>query len=70
MKPNFTKILIFGWLSIILICLYLRVEPNIVWSGDTFIGVFVAAIGIAVAFIVGYQIQWFGKNNRSSWNLS
>lgn len=56
MKPNFTKILIYGWLSIISVCLYLRVEANIVWSGDTFIGVFVAAIGIAVAFIVGYQI--------------
>lgn len=58
MKPKhkFVQWLIFTWLTILTLSLIIRVEPNIVWSGDTFIGVFVAAIGVSVAFIVGHQI--------------
>lgn len=55
-KQKFVHWLIFIWLTILTISLIIRVEPNIVWSGDTFIGVFVAAIGVSVAFIIGHQI--------------
>lgn len=55
-KLKYAILFLFVWLIVLTISFFIRVEPNIVWSGDTFIGVFVAAIGIAVAFIVGYQI--------------
>lgn len=45
------------WIAIIVlaICQFIRVEPYIVWSSETFIGVFVSLMGIAVAVIIGYQ---------------
>lgn len=56
MKCN--KLIIYiQWIAIIVlaICQFVRVEPYIVWSSETFIGVFVSLMGIAVAVIIGYQ---------------
>lgn len=45
------------WLAIIILalCQFVRVDPYIVWSSETFVGVFIALMGIAVAVIIGYQ---------------
>lgn len=37
------------------ICQLIRVEPNIDWEADTFIGVCVAMMAITMAIIIGYQ---------------
>lgn len=37
------------------ICQFLRVEPNINWKADTFIGVCVSLMAITMAIIIGYQ---------------
>lgn len=52
---NFPKYIL--WLAIIslALCQFIRVEPSIVWSSETFVGVFIALMGIAVAVIIGYQ---------------
>lgn len=45
------------WIAIVglIICQFVRVEPNIVWSSETYIGIFVTLMGVAMAVIVGYQ---------------
>lgn len=54
-RRNFSKYIV--WLAIIslALCQFIRVEPSIVWSSETFVGVFIALMGIAVAVIIGYQ---------------
>lgn len=44
------------WLIVLTICLIVRIEPNIVWSSETYMGIFVAFIGIATALIISYQV--------------
>lgn len=50
--------LFFIWIAIVALFILqlIRVEPQIVWSSETYIGIFVALIGIAVTMIIGYQI--------------
>lgn len=55
-KLKFIFTIIFIWLLTISICLILRVEPTVVCNGETYIGIFVSAIGVGVAFIIGHQI--------------
>lgn len=56
MKNITLKDIIFTILIVLLlICQIIRVEPRIVWSSETYIGIFVTLMGIAVAVIVGYQ---------------
>lgn len=45
------------WIAIIALafCQFIRVEPLVVWSSETYMGIFVALMGIAVAVIIGYQ---------------
>ena len=54
-RKNFS--IYFVWLAIIslALCQFIRVEPSIVWSSETFVGVFIALMGIAVAVVIGYQ---------------
>lgn len=57
--PNQIKIslaILCTWLIVLTICFLVRVEPNIVWSSETYMGIFVAFIGIATALIIGYQV--------------
>lgn len=57
--PNQIKIslaIICIWLIVLTICFVVRVQPNIVWSSETYMGIFVAFIGIATALIIGYQV--------------
>lgn len=49
------------WLIVLTICLIVRVEPNIVWSSETYMGIFVAFIGIATALIIDY---WLSSHKR------
>lgn len=55
-RKSFSLFLI--WFAIVaLFILHIsRVKPQIVWSSETYIGIFVALIGIAVTMIIGYQI--------------
>lgn len=55
-KHKIINIIIFIWLITLTICYIVRVEPYIVWSSETYMGVFVAFIGIATALIIGYQV--------------
>lgn len=41
---------------ILTLCVIIRVEPNIVCDQDTYMGIFITAMGIAVTLIIGYQI--------------
>lgn len=47
----------FVWIAIavLALCQFIRVEPLVVWSSETYMGIFVALMGIAVAVIIGYQ---------------
>lgn len=54
-RKTFSKYIM--WLAIITlaICQFVQVYPIIVWSSETYMGVFVSLMGIAVAVIIGYQ---------------
>lgn len=55
-KISILIVLIFIWLIVLSLCLFIRVEPNIKWSSETYIGIFVASIGVATAIIIGFQV--------------
>ncbi|MCM1140304.1 MAG: hypothetical protein NC453_17185 [Muribaculum sp.] len=55
-KLRIITLIVFIWLISISLCLFIRVEPLIKWSSETYMGIFVAFIGIAAALIIGYQV--------------
>lgn len=56
LKQKFIDWLIVVWLIILTLCLIIRVEPNFVNSQESYMSVFVTAIGTVVAIIIGFQI--------------
>lgn len=56
LKQKFINWVIIIWLIIISLSLIIRVEPNIVCDKDTYMGIFITAMGIAVTLIIGFQI--------------
>lgn len=56
MRLKKSEIILWFLVILLLILHFVRVEPNVVWSSETFMGIFVAFIGIAVTLIIGYQI--------------
>lgn len=55
-RQKMTNIILVIWLIVLTICYIVRVEPNIEWSSETYMGIFVAFIGIATALVIGYQV--------------
>lgn len=54
-SSKFSNKLLWIAITVLSICQFIRVEPNIVWSSETYIGIFISLMGIAVAVIIGYQ---------------
>lgn len=56
MKQELKNIIIYVAIIALIILQFVRVEPYIVWSSETYIGAFVTLMGVAVTFVIGYQI--------------
>lgn len=55
MKHPLNLVLLWIAILVLFILQFIRVDPFIVWSSETYIGIFVSLMGIAVAVVIGYQ---------------